>query len=171
MIEEGLFRRDLFFRLNVISIKVPSLWERKEDIIPISHYYLTLFAEKYQKPLSFRLAESIKSFFLSYKWPGNIRELRNILEHAVIFSSSAEIEKSHLPDYLANFQTQHSLDGVEHSGLSIMEKVEMEQIRKRLVQSGWNISAVSKELKMARSTLYRKLQKYNLKEPSGVKIQ
>lgn len=171
MIEEGLFRKDLFFRLNVISITVPSLWERKEDIIPISHYYLTLFAEKYQKPLPFRLAESTKSFFLSYKWPGNIRELRNVLEHAVIFSSSAEIEKSHLPDYLANLQTQQSLDEVEHSGFSIMEKAEMEQIRKRLVQSGWNISAVSKELKMARSTLYRKLQRYNLKELNSIKIQ
>lgn len=170
MIEEGQFRKDLFFRLNVISITVPSLSERKEDIIPISDYYLTLFAQKYHKPLPFRLAEKTKSFFLSYKWPGNIRELRNALEHAVIFSSSAEIEKSHLPDYLANFQTQQSLDEVEHASFSIMEKVEMEQIRKRLVQSGWNISAVSKELKMARSTLYRKLKKYNLKELDFVKI-
>ena len=82
--------------------------------------------------MPFRLAEKTKSFFLSYKWPGNIRELRNALEHAVIFSSSAEIEKSHLPDYLANFQTQQSLDEVEHARFSIMEKAEMEQIRKRL---------------------------------------
>ncbi|MFB5283721.1 sigma-54-dependent Fis family transcriptional regulator [Peribacillus sp. Hz7] len=171
MIEEGLFRKDLFFRLNVISFTVPSLWERKEDIIPISDYYLALFAKKYNKPLPFRLAEKTKSFFLSYKWPGNIRELRNVLEHAVIFSSSAEIEKSHLPDYLANFQTQQSLSEVEHSSFSITEKAEMELIKKLLIQSGWNISAVSKELKIARSTLYRKLIKYNLKEPSSVKIQ
>lgn len=171
MIEEGLFRRDLFFRLNVISFTVPSLWERKEDIIPISDYYLALFARKYNKPLPFHLEEKTKSFFLSYKWPGNIRELRNALEHAVIFSSSAEIKKIHLPDYLANFQTQHSLDEVEHSSFSITEKAEMELIKKLLIQSGWNISAVSKELKIARSTLYRKLIKYNLKELSSVKIQ
>ncbi|KAA9027029.1 sigma-54-dependent Fis family transcriptional regulator [Niallia endozanthoxylica] len=164
MIEEGLFRRDLFFRLNVISFSVPSLSERTEDIIPISHHYLRLFAEKYNKTLSLRLAEKTESFFLSYKWPGNIRELRNALEHAVIFSDSAEIDVRHLPDYLAHVQPQPALDKVEHDSFSVMEKTEMEQIRKLLIHSKWNISAVAKELRMARSTLYRKLKKYQLRD-------
>lgn len=171
MIEEGLFRSDLFFRLNVISFTIPSLSERKSDIIPISNHYLQLFAEKYSKPLSFHLTEKTKSFFLSYNWPGNIRELRNALEHAVIFSSSAEIEKWHLPEYLANFHPQSSLAEDDHTNLTIMEKTEMEQIRKLLIHSKWNISAVAKELKMARSTLYRKLKKYRLKELSYVDVQ
>ncbi len=165
MIEEGLFRKDLFFRLNVISFAVPSLRERKEDIIPICNYYLTKFAKKYNKLLPFNLTEKTKDFFLSYTWPGNIRELRNVLEHAVIFSSTAEIEKNHLPDYLADLKTKHFFQDQEHSSFSITEKAEMEQIRTLLVQTGWNISAVSKKLKIARSTLYRKLKKYNLKEP------
>ena len=86
MIDNGLFRRDLFFRLNVISFTLPSLRERKEDIITICSHYITLFAKKYHKSLSLSLAEETKRFFLIYTWPGNIRELRNALEHAVIFS-------------------------------------------------------------------------------------
>ncbi len=164
MIEEELFRSDLFFRLNVISFSIPSLSERIEDIIPISHHYLRLFAEKYNKVLPFHLAEKTKSFFLSYKWPGNIRELRNALEHAVIFSDSSEIDVRHLPNYLANAQPQPLLDKEEHASFSVMEKTEMEQIRNLLIHSKWNISAVAKELKMARSTLYRKLKKYQLRD-------
>ena len=163
MIDNGLFRRDLFFRLNVISFTLPSLRERKEDIITICSHYITLFAKKYHKSLSLSLAEETKRFFLIYTWPGNIRELRNALEHAVIFSDRAQIEISHLPDYLTNFQTQHLLTEEHHSNLSLMEKAEKEQIETLLVQRKWNISAVSKELKIARSTLYRKLKKYNLK--------
>jgi len=171
MIEEGLFRRDLFFRLNVISFSVPSLSERMEDIIPISHHYLQLFAEKYNKALPFHLAEKTKSFFLSYKWPGNIRELRNALEHAVIFSDSAEIAVGHLPSYLANVQPHPSLEKAEHASFSAIEKTEMEQIRKLLIHSKWNISAVAKELRMARSTLYRKLKKYQLRDLNNNYIQ
>lgn len=164
MIEERLFRKDLFFRLNVISFSIPSLRERREDILPISHYYINLFAKKYQKTPTLRLAEKTKNFFLSYTWPGNIRELRNAIEHAVIFCPSTEIEKSHLPDYLADIKTKQSLNDQEYPSLSIREKAEIEQIRNLLILTGWNISAVSKELKIARSTLYRKLKKYNLME-------
>ena len=167
MIEEGLFRRDLFFRLNVISFTVPSLRERKEDILPISLYYLNQFAKKYHKTLPFRLTERTKNFFLTYKWPGNIRELRNALEHAVIFSHSVEIDPCHLPDYLANYKALPSRNEVEHSNLSIMEKTEKEEIKKLLIHNRWNISAVAKELKIARSTLYRKLKKFDLTEQTS----
>ena len=163
MIDKGLFRRDLFFRLNVISFTVPALRERKEDIIPICHHYLTLFSKRYHKHLSLCLAEETKKFFLSYTWPGNIRELRNALEHGVIFSDRNEIKLRHLPDYLIPFQTQLPHHEEHHSNLSFMEKAEKEQIETLLIQRKWNISAVSKELKIARSTLYRKLKKYNLK--------
>ncbi|MCM3568052.1 sigma-54-dependent Fis family transcriptional regulator [Neobacillus mesonae] len=164
MIDEGLFRKDLFFRLNVISISIPSLRERKEDIIPISNYYLNQFAQKYKRRMPMGLTERTKDFFLSYTWPGNIRELRNALEHAVIFCDSSEVEKRHLPDYLAELKTKYFQKTQKPSGFSIIEKTEMEQIRQLLIQTGWNISAVSKELNVARSTLYRKLKKYNLKD-------
>ncbi len=164
MIEEGLFRKDLFFRLNVISLTIPPLRKRKEDIIPISNYYLRLFAKVYHKDLPFRLTEKTKNFFLTYDWSGNIRELRNAIEHAVIFSNSTEINKSHLPDYLAELKTKQSLNVTEVSNLSVIEQAEMQQIKTLLIQTGWNISAVAKEINIARSTLYRKLKKYNLTE-------
>ncbi|WP_099363501.1 sigma-54-dependent Fis family transcriptional regulator [Fredinandcohnia onubensis] len=165
MIEEALFRKDLFFRLNVISLTIPPLRKRKEDIIPISNYYLKLFAKLYHKDLPFRLTEKTKNFFLSYEWSGNIRELRNAIEHAVIFSNSTEINKSHLPDYLADLKAKQSLNVHEISNLSVIEQAEMQQIKTLLIQTGWNISAVAKEIKVARSTLYRKLKKYNLMDP------
>lgn len=165
MIEEGLFRRDLFFRLNVISFSIPSLRKRKEDILPISYYYIKLFTKKYQKPFALHLSEHTKSFFLHYSWPGNIRELRNVIEHAVIFCQSSEIERSDLPDYLADIKAKQTESNQRSSTLSIRERTEMEQIRSLLFQTGWNISAVAKELQIARSTLYRKLKKYRLQDP------
>jgi transcriptional regulator of acetoin/glycerol metabolism len=164
MIDEGLFRRDLFFRLNVISFSIPSLRDRKADILPISNYYINLFTKKYQRPSALRLAEKTTNFFFNYTWPGNIRELRNAIEHAVIFCQSAEIEKSHLPNYLADLKTKQTETDQKHPGLSIRERTEMEQIRNLLFQTGWNISAVAKKLKIARSTLYRKLKKYHLQD-------
>nr|WP_239094271.1 sigma-54-dependent Fis family transcriptional regulator [Bacillus sp. B15-48] len=164
MIEAGLFRSDLFFRLNVISFAVPSLRERKEDILPICNYYLNIFRKKYHKSASLHLSEKTKNFFLSYTWPGNIRELRNVLEHAVIFSDSDGVTESQMPEYLANVKRKHSRDDQKHSSLTVIEKAERQQIRSLLIETEWNISAVSRELNMARSTLYRKLKKYKIKE-------
>jgi len=163
MIEEGKFRKDLYFRLNVISFKVPSLRERKEDILPICEYYLSLFTKKYDKPSYVHLSEKTKRFFLSYSWPGNIRELRNAIEHAVIFSDSVEIARNHLPDYLADLKSKNSLDSLTHPSLNIVENTEKQQIRNLLIETDWNISAVSRELNVARTTLYRKMRKYNLR--------
>lgn len=167
MIEEGRFRKDLFYRLNVISLKVPSLRERKDDIIPITNYYINKFTKKYDKP-SVYLTERTKDFFLNYSWPGNIRELRNAIEHAVIFSNSHGITKEDLPDYIADLKAKQRAKDEEHGELSPIEKAEMEQIKQLLLQTDWNISSVSKKLNIARSTLYRKLRKYNLKEHEQV---
>lgn len=170
MIEDGLFRKDLFFRLNVISFKIPSLHERKEDILPLSHYYLAKFKQKYKKITPFHLTKKTEEFFINYSWPGNIRELRNALEHAVIFSNSSEIDQSHLPEYLAKIKSQHFLTEHKEEFYSLMEKVEMDQIKKLLQKTDWNISAVSKEMNIARSTLYRKLKKYNLNEKNRLSV-
>ena len=172
MIREGLFRKDLFFRLNVISFKIPSLKDRKEDIIPISNFYLDKFAQKYGKSAPIRLTDRTIHFFMNYSWPGNIRELRNAIEHAVIFSSSSIVDRSHLPEYLACLKKKHfNIENeAEQLGYSPIEKTEKEQITKLLIETGWNISAVSKEMKIARSTMYRKLKKYNLNEHDILKI-
>ncbi|MFC3883489.1 hypothetical protein ACFOU2_08180 [Bacillus songklensis] len=95
-LQQGLFREDLFFRINVVTVNIPPLRERKEDIPLITDYFLKQFAKKYGKN-SLSLAEGIRSYFLEYTWPGNIRELQNVLEHAVIFSDSPVIELESLP--------------------------------------------------------------------------
>ena len=84
---QGRFREDLFFRLNVVTINIPPLRERKEDISLITDYFLKQFLEKYEKNL-LSISVDTLAFFHEYAWPGNIRELQNTLEHAVIFSDS-----------------------------------------------------------------------------------
>lgn len=162
MIEKGLFRQDLYFRLNVISLKIPPLRERKSDILPLSQHFIHHFAKKYNKTKKFYLSKSVEDLFYNYSWPGNIRELKNAIEHAVIFSTSDEIDINHLPEYFSNIDNEHSSQEKNTSNLTVIEEMEKEKIKKLLNEKNGNISAVSRELNIARSTLYRKLKKYNL---------
>jgi len=96
-IEQGLFREDLYYRLNVIELKIPALRERPEDIPPLALYFLKEISEKYNKPIQEFSSEVIKKF-LEYPWPGNIRELQNAIETAVILNTNIEIQLSSLPE-------------------------------------------------------------------------
>ncbi|RLL47081.1 sigma-54-dependent Fis family transcriptional regulator [Oceanobacillus piezotolerans] len=163
MVEKGLFRKDLYFRLNVVSIEIPPLRERKEDILQLSNYFLAKFAKKYELLSPPIFDEETASILANYHWEGNIRELRNVIEHAVIFSmSSAVINRTHLPDYLLKNIEDSPQKEDNKMNLSLMDNLEKQQIIELLQMKNWNISAVSKELSIARSTLYRKIQKYQL---------
>lgn len=158
--KNGEFREDLFYRLNVVSVTLPPLRERKDDIFPMTHYFLKQFAEKYQKN-KLSISENALSFLLEYSWPGNVRELQNVLEHAAIFSESSFIETEHLPGYLMENENRLSV----HDAAANMSPLDAEEKRillRLLEETGWNISAAAKKLNIARSTLYRKLKKYNL---------
>jgi sigma-54 dependent transcriptional regulator, acetoin dehydrogenase operon transcriptional activator AcoR len=160
--KKGLFREDLFFRLNVVTVNIPPLRERKEDIPLVTDYFLKQFAKKYGKN-SLSLSEDTLSYFLEYTWPGNIRELQNVLEHAVIFSDSPVIELGDLPPYLFENRMNRSISN-QQMDLSLIEAEEQKMIIRLLEETNWNLSAVAKRLSIARSTLYRKLEKYQLKK-------
>ncbi|MBE3570242.1 MAG: sigma-54-dependent Fis family transcriptional regulator [Bacillales bacterium] len=155
LIQNGQFRDDLFFRLNVVTVNLPPLRERNEDIPLLADYFLKRFAEKYEKP-PLSLAPDTLDFLQNYQWPGNIRELQNALEHAVIFSDSSMIHLENLPSYLL----ENHVGRDQNDGLSLFEQEEKKMLLKLLDDTDWNLSAVAKRLNIARSTLYRKLKKY-----------
>lgn len=156
--KQGQFREDLFFRLNVVTVQIPPLRERKEDLPLLTNYFLQQFIEKYEKsPLS--ISEETLAFFQEYPWPGNIRELQNALEHAVIFCDSSMIGIDDLPAFI--LEQKQPLIKNDHPLVNLDEKKQLIQL---LMQHNYNISAVAKSLNIARSTLYRKLKKHQLNE-------
>lgn len=156
--KQGRFREDLFFRLNVVTVHIPPLRERKEDIALITDYFLKQFSETYEKnPLS--LSDDTLAYFYEYAWPGNIRELQNALEHAIIFSDSPVIGMEDLPAYI--LENKMTLSASNQQKEPSDEKKFLTQL---LVENNYNLSAVAKTLNIARSTLYRKLKKYQLNE-------
>lgn len=157
---KGLFRQDLFFRLNVVSVNIPPLRERKDDLTLIVEYFLKQLTNKYEKE-QLSLSEDIFKYFLEYPWPGNIRELQNVLEHAVIFSDSSLITFEDLPAYLIEYGISNSSTN-QKPKLSLIHDEEQKVLIRLLEETNWNLSAVAKRLNIARSTLYRRLKKYQL---------
>ena len=121
MIKKGTFREDLYFRLNVFSISLPALRERKEDIFPIANYFL----ESLPKPA--KLSPSTLQELIGYSWPGNVRELRNILEQASILSEKGIIELHHLPEAMLKQNSRNMVNNLSDdialdTKLELMEK-------------------------------------------------
>ncbi|MBK7642507.1 MAG: sigma-54-dependent Fis family transcriptional regulator [Planctomycetes bacterium] len=157
MVAEGRFREDLFYRLNVMSIRVPPLRERPEDIPVLAAHFLAQFRTEFARgPVA--LAEETRRKLLSWPWPGNIRELRNALERAVLLSEGAQIQPEHLfpdapptPRRPSAASSERSLRGMERS---LIEQV--------LAETGGNRSEAARVLGVNRATLYNKLKSYGL---------
>ncbi|WP_198508063.1 sigma-54-dependent Fis family transcriptional regulator [Bacillus sp. FJAT-42315] len=157
MIQEGTFREDLYYRLSVINLPIPSLRERKEDILPLADYFL----EQCQLAGRIQFSESVVQVLQTYDWPGNIRELRNAIEYSVLFVDGDIIEIYHLPDYL---QELRSTPFVLVNNLPDIgtEKHERENIIQMLKQTNFNVTKAAKMLGFSRGTLYNRLKKYNI---------
>ncbi len=153
-IEAGQFREDLYYRLNVVTIEIPPLRERREDIPVLADYFLKKYSEENQKKLIGFSAEA-NDFLLKYEWPGNIRELENAVERAVILARSNMVEASDL--------SQQSLY-LPHKTVvgKTMREVEKNHILNILIESGGNCSEASRLLGISRMTLYNKIKAYGL---------
>ncbi len=151
--EEGRFRLDLFYRLSVFSIELPSLNERKGDIIIIAKYYLKQFAAKVNKP-DFIMDDQFSSRLLNHVWKGNIRELKNVIERVVILSDGTSLNASLLP-------YEFHQGTVESDGMK-METVEKMHIIKVLKYTRNNKTETSRLLGIGLTTLYRKLEEYQI---------
>ncbi len=155
MIRDGLFREDLYYRLNTISLELPALRKRRDTIEPLAMQFIREFAEKYGRNVR-GLSPAAKAELEMYAWPGNIRELRNCIEKAVILSDGSTIESFGLDLGVS------PADDPVITGEETIESVEEKTIRAAIAKFGGNISMVAKSLNISRPTLYAKLKKYNI---------
>ncbi|MEZ0344330.1 MAG: sigma-54 dependent transcriptional regulator [Caldimicrobium sp.] len=160
-IEQGRFREDLYFRLNVVTLKLPPLSERKEDIPLLAYYFLKKYSQEMHKRVS-QIDEKAMELLMEYDYPGNIRELENIIARAVALTNSEKIEVHHLPEEFQKFKffTYRKRD----QKLLTLEEQEKEYIKFVLKETGWNKSLAAQILGIDRATLWRKLKKYGLEE-------
>ena len=164
MILEGTFREDLFYRLNVININLPPLKERKQDILELADFFLKKLNIEYNH--NKKLSKDVKEIFSNYSWPGNIRELDNIIKSAFVSSKLRHITYEDLPSKLLNNKENFSYNSNEFIGLhSAVEGYEKCLITKILKKNNWHCSAAAKEMNIHRSLLYKKIEKYKINKP------
>jgi DNA-binding NtrC family response regulator len=159
LVREGKFRDDLYYRLKVITIEVPPLRERKEDIPLIVDFYLKKFSEIHNKKVKGISPEAMRMIY-SYDWPGNIRELINCIESAVVLSSNEYINAKDLPPYLSYaHERSAAIEGYKPTLYEIEKKVILDTLN----SVGGNKAEAAKVLGIGLRTLYRKLEQYGVK--------
>jgi len=160
MLAEGRFRRDLFYRLNVIPINILPLRERKTDIIPLATYLLEQMAQEANIPL-IDLGMEAQTALKNYEWPGNVRELSNVLERTMSALEGDTIHLQDLPFYLHRSR-KRKIESNRSSLKDVQAKTEKEAIRYALQETGNNKAKAAKILGIHRTLLYKKMKKYNL---------
>ncbi len=153
MVDEGKFREDLWFRLNVVPIRVPPLVERRGDIPLLSHYFLRKYNERYRQQT--RLTESGLRVMEVYSWPGNVRQLQHMMERLSILAPGARIDETAVKEAIEQMEPRETSS-------ETLADTESEQIRRVLAATGGNKSRAAKILGIERKTLYRKLDRMGL---------
>jgi len=163
MVREGRFREDLFYRLNVISIELPPLRQRKEEIPLLVDFFLKKYAEENERPVRHITPEALRPLMV-YSWPGNVRELENVIERAVVLSSGAEINVDLLPDSMMGRGHSPALhDPPPDSSLfEIVEDVERRIITDMLERCNWNQTEAAERFHVPLSTLNQKIRRLNI---------
>jgi DNA-binding NtrC family response regulator len=152
-IQEGRFREDLYYRLNVITIPVPPLRDRREDIPLLAEAFIRKHSlAMNREPV--KVAPSALRLLTGYDWPGNVRELENVIERALVIGKGREIAPEDLP-----FPRQHAAPADYPRSLKLLEKMHIEKI---LEEVGWNIRQAARVLEIDRQTLYNKMKKYGI---------
>jgi len=161
-VEDGLFREDLFYRLNVIQMEVPPLRARGTDVLLLARHFTEHFSDRMDKQVV-GLSNTAAQKLLSYSWPGNVRELRNAIEHAVALTRFEKLSVEDLPKKIRSYQSDQMLMGShDPTELVPMEEVERRYILHVLKAVGDNRTSAARILKLDRKTLYRKLQRYGV---------
>jgi DNA-binding NtrC family response regulator len=159
MIQDGTLRKDLFFRVSTIRVKVPPLRERPDDVAPLAERFLLAYADKYQKQIR-AVSPAAFSMLTRYDWPGNVRELESVMEHAVLFARDDELRPEDLPEHLHTSTAAHPACVIPP--YMTMEEIEREAIAQTLERTGGNVKKTAEILDYHRPTLYRKLKKFGL---------
>ncbi|AFH47974.1 Response regulator [Ignavibacterium album JCM 16511] len=163
-IKDGTFREDLFYRLNVISIHLPPLRERKEDVMPLIEYFIKKYSEENDKP-EIEISKEAVDYLLKYNYPGNVRELENIIERAVVLSRHNIITVNDLPSNVKGFKTETDPILDENKTLNEqVEALEKKLIYDALMRANGNQSLAGRMLGITERNLRYKMQKYGIKK-------
>lgn len=164
LVEDGLFRDDLYYRLKVADITLPPLRDRKEDIPLLIDHFVDKFRAEKQKDIV-GVSDAVLKKLMLHSFPGNIRELENIIEYGFILCTGGFIQEEHLPEsFLPDSQREHSNTGHLETGLSL-EKIEQQAIINSLERNKWKKMITCRELGISKDTLRRKIERYKLENP------
>ena len=156
----GQFREDLFHRLNVVSLAIPPLNERKDDLPILVQQFLHKFSRKHKRTIK-KVDEWVLPALCQYDWPGNVRELENIIERAVIFCYSGEIRLSDLPEEITGLWKRMDLQASKMSLAEALQKFEEYIINRTLDLNNGNRNKTAKDLGISRATLFNKMRRYS----------
>ncbi|HWR42285.1 sigma 54-interacting transcriptional regulator [Sporomusa sp.] len=169
-VEKGNFRQDLYYRLNVISLKIPPLRERQEDIPLIFRYMLNTMGREWGRTIK-KVDPEVITLLQQYRWPGNVRELQNVVERVISIADEDTIKPEHLPEHIVHHKELpiSYLTSLANETICAREMIkqnlnerERQQILDFLLKASGNISYAAKQMGIARSTMYRKMRQYNI---------
>ena len=164
MVSQGKFREDLYFRLCMVELKVPSLAERREDFPLLQRHFLKMFAAQYKKPLA-GLTRRAQTLMVKYPWPGNVRELENVIGHACMMAESDVIDVRDLPERIQNLRSSDSAEGEEQLSMDQLARVHAQRV---LAHAGGNKARAAEILGISRTYLYELLKKNTIDQaPRG----
>jgi transcriptional regulator with PAS, ATPase and Fis domain len=159
LVQNNEFRDDLYFRLDVVKIELPSLAERRDDIPLLINRFVEKFNHKTDKLIT-GVSNKVLETLMYYDYPGNVRELENIIEHAFVMCSEDQIKVKHLPLEIQEFHKNRNLN----IDTKPIEDSECKILMETLEKNNWNKVKTAEELRLHRTTLWRKMQKYGLIE-------
>lgn len=163
LLQQGTFREDLFYRLNVIPVVIPPLRDRRDDIPPLAEHFLQRFSQRQGRALHFT-AEALEHL-LRYPWPGNVRELENAVERTAILAHDDMIGPAELPQHIVGGNPVGSMPSLPPK--QTLAEVEKAHIFQTLEQVGWNHSRAAETLGIGRTSLWRKLKEYQIEDRSN----
>lgn len=161
MVNDNSFREDLFYRINLISIRIPSLRERPEDIPHLVRFYTNNLKELYVRP-DLEITKEAMEWLQDQNFPGNIRELKNLIERTVLMSPQKQLKASDFKKYQETYQHSGQKKNLPEVGVLSIEEMEVGMIKKAMKHHKGNISKVARSLGLSRNALYRRLEKYDI---------
>jgi two-component system response regulator AtoC len=161
MVDDGSFRRDLFYRLNVVPVSIPPLRERKDDIALQAEHFLKRFSSRYDKKID-NVPDGIMDAFVAYNWPGNTRELENVVERLVVLSESGILDPHHLPGEIASDSPSGPAEDFKGHVGEAASATEKRLVSWALKKTGGNRTRAAELLGISRRTLYKKIKDYGL---------
>jgi len=160
-VEAGVFREDLYFRLNVVNIHLPPLRERKEDLKALADHFIKEYSQKFQKAVQ-GLTKEAYQLLLSYHWPGNVRELENIIQRAIVLSENSELSDQMICGFLKRETDRATAGSLKEQVGKTSEEMEKRTILEALSKTGGRREEAAKYLQISRKNLYNKMKKYGL---------